>query len=64
MTDQDELIHDLNDRLNGITLSAELAVRLLSGQGNRELKQILERIGEESNECARLLAELRKRDAS
>lgn len=56
----DELLHDLNDRLNGIMISVELAIRLHERQDAAEVGQILTRMREDCLACTDLVAELRQ----
>jgi signal transduction histidine kinase len=56
----DDLLHDLNDRLNGIMISVELALRLLQQKETREVAQILTRLREDSVVCNNLVSDLRK----
>lgn len=59
MSDRDELFHDLNDRLNGIMISVELAIRLLKHQEPEEVATILSRLREDCVVCTDLVGELR-----
>lgn len=60
MSGRDDLLHDLNDRLNGIMISVELALRLLQQKEPREVAQILGRLREDCVVCTDLLSELRQ----
>ena len=64
MTNGDSLIHDLSDRLNSITISVELSIRLLKRQSNPEVLNILERVRDDCGLCSSLLAELREQSKS
>lgn len=59
VSDRDQLLHDLSDRLNGVTISVELALRLLKGSQGRDVPSLLERVLDDCNACSRLMAELR-----
>lgn len=60
MSARDDLLHDLNDRLNGIMISVELALRLLQQKETREVGQILTRLREDCVVCTNLVGELRQ----
>jgi hypothetical protein len=57
---RDDLLHDLNDRLNGIMISAELAMRLLQQKDPKEVGQILARLRDDCVACNHLVSELRQ----
>lgn len=60
MTGRDDLLHDLNDRLNGIMISVELGMRLLEQKESKEVAQILARLRDDCVACNDLLSELRR----
>lgn len=60
MSGRDDLLHDLNDRLNGIMISVELALRLLQQKETREVGQILTRLREDCVVCNDLVSDLRQ----
>lgn len=60
MSGRDDLLHDLNDRLNGIMISVELAMRLLQQKEPKEVSQILNRLREDCVACNDLVGELRQ----
>lgn len=60
MSARDDLLHDLNDRLNGIMISVELALRLLQQKESKEVGQILTRLREDCGVCNDLVGELRQ----
>jgi hypothetical protein len=60
VTGRDDLLHDLNDRLNGIMISVELALRLLQQKEPKEVAQILTRLREDCVACTDLVGELRQ----
>ena len=64
MSGRDDLLHDLNDRLNGIMISVELALRLLQQKEPKEVGQILTRLREDCVACTDLVAELRQSKGS
>jgi hypothetical protein len=57
---RDDLLHDLNDHLNGIMISVELAMRLLQQKEPKEVAQILSRLREDCVVCTDLVSELRQ----
>jgi hypothetical protein len=57
---RDDLLHDLNDRLNGIMISAELAMQLLQQKDPKEVGQILARLRDDCVACNHLVSELRQ----
>ncbi len=60
MSGRDDLLHDLNDRLNGIMISVELAMRLLEQKESKEVAQILARLRDDCVACTDLVSELRQ----
>ena len=60
MNGRDDLLHDLNDRLNGIMISVELAMRLLQQNESKEVAQILARLRDDCLACNGLVNDLRE----
>ena len=60
MSGRDDLLHDLNDRLNGIMISVELALRLLQQKESKEVAQILARLRDDCLVCNELVNDLRQ----
>lgn len=60
MSGRDDLLHDLNDRLNGIMISVELAMRLLQQKESKEVAQILARLRDDCLACNELVNDLRQ----
>lgn len=60
MSDRDKVLHDLSDRLNGITISVELAVQLLGASGGSEVSRLLKRVLDDCAACSKLMAGLRE----
>ncbi len=60
MSGRDDLLHDLNDRLNGIMISVELGMRLLEQKESREVAQILARLRDDCVACTDLVNNLRQ----
>lgn len=60
MSGRDDLLHDLNDRLNGIMISVELGMRLLEQKEAREVAQILARLRDDCVACTDLVNDLRQ----
>jgi hypothetical protein len=57
---RDDLLHDLNDRLNGIMISVELALRLLQQKEPKEVSQILTRLRDDCVICTDVVGRLRQ----
>lgn len=63
VSNRDKLIHDLSDRLNSVSISVELAIRLLEQQsGDAKVSQVLERVREDCTTCSETIARLREAD--
>lgn len=60
MSNGDDILHDLNDRLNGILLSVELAIQLLKDKEASEVTQILSRVRDDCSSCSKLVDGLRE----
>lgn len=59
MSERDELLHDLSDRLNGILISVELVLRLLQDRDAKDIAQILTRVRDDCVASSELLNGLR-----
>jgi hypothetical protein len=62
VSQRDELLHDLSDRLNGIMISVELVLRLLDEREARDVVQILSRVRDDCVASSELLNGLRDAD--
>lgn len=60
MTEPNRVLHDLSDRLNGVTISVELASQLLGQDGNPDVRRLLQRVLEDCAACSQLIATLRE----
>lgn len=60
MSARDDVLHDLNDRLNGIMISVELSMRLLEQNEAKEVAHILARLRDDCLACNELVHSLRQ----
>jgi hypothetical protein len=59
VSQRDEVVHKLNDRLNGIAISVELAIRLLAQEPRAaEAREVLHRVAGDCRACADLVKEI------
>jgi hypothetical protein len=62
LSQREDLLHDLSDRLNGILISVELAIALLDADQptSTEITSVLARVRDDCGACAELLSGLRR----